>query len=214
MKIIANTYFQKILKLAIVGTILYFILIRIDHTELRSFKLSYTEIVLLLIFSIANWYFEIIKWKTLANHIQKTTLSDSLRQSLSAHALAFITPNRIGEYGAKAIYFKNKKQTLALTFISNSYQLLTTLFFGVFGLTILSFRYSETIFHGKTILVFGILVTLFTVGLYYFNNKFLKFIKFYKEISKSVHFKAVLFSVLKYLVFSHQLFILLVFFNI
>ena len=44
---------------------------------------------------------EIAKWKILTNNVKKNSWLDATKQSLASLTLSLITPNRIGEYGAK-----------------------------------------------------------------------------------------------------------------
>ena len=53
-----------------------------------------------------NWFFEIFKWKVLASHCERISLKESTKQVLKAHITSLITPAKIGEYGAKALFFK------------------------------------------------------------------------------------------------------------
>ena len=71
---------------------------------------SIKNIVLLLLFTLINWLLEIKKWKILAQRVMEISLIEATRQSLSSLTFSLITPNRIGEYGAKALYFKKEKR--------------------------------------------------------------------------------------------------------
>jgi len=102
---------------------------------------SVKNIIFLLIFSIFNWFFEILKWKTLASFCNRINTKSAAIQSLSSLTLSLITPNRIGEYPAKAMYYEkeNRKQILSLNLLHNTAQLSTTLFFGSSGILFLLF---------------------------------------------------------------------------
>lgn len=214
MAILTNSFFLKFTKLAIVTSALYYILIKVEETELTLFHLTISNISILVVFTVFNWCFEILKWKALANHLQKTSFYEALKQSLSSHTTAIITPNRIGEYGAKAIYFKEKKKALGLNFISNSYQLLMTVFFGSIGLTILSTRYPKVLLNHNTIYFMLTFVCMLVFGIYFIRKKLDKYISFYRNIANKTHFRTLIFSLLKYIVFSHQFIYLLLIFEV
>ena len=133
-----------LIKLAIVVGAFYFIYQRTIHQHtisLSEFILQvettithhHKRLFLLLALTILNWFFEIIKWKTLVTSIKKISLTQAAKQSLGSLTASLFTPNRIGEYGAKAFYFYKNERTkvLLLNLISNSTQMLVTLVFSI-----------------------------------------------------------------------------------
>ena len=92
-------------------------------------------ILFLLTMTGLNWFAEILKWHRLAALIKPTSLGQALKQSLSSLTVSLITPNRIGEYGAKAMYFSRKQRprVILFNFISNFSQMCTTVLFGSLG---------------------------------------------------------------------------------
>lgn len=170
----------------------------------------------------ANWFFEILKWQTLVSTFEKINFKTALKQSLASLTISLATPNRIGEYGAKALFFesKNRKKTLLLNFFSSAAQMLVTSFFGLFGLLYL-LRNFNIDFSVSTLCYFGIGVILLFAIAYYFKEKELllkgfsiaKMIQFFKKIPFQLKFKTVLFSVFRYIIFSSMFYGLLLFFS-
>jgi len=99
-------------------------------------ELKTTFFLTLIVFTALNWFFEIKKWQFLAGHIHPLSLGEAARQSLLSFAVSLLTPNRVGEYGAKVMFFDKKdyKKILSLTFIGNTAQLLLTLIVGSLAL--------------------------------------------------------------------------------
>src|SRR5690606_38876186 len=97
----------------------------------------------LLILTVFNWFFETLKWQTLVDVIERISFKNALEQSLGALTASLLTPNRIGEYGAKAMYVspKFRKKILLLNFIGNMMQMSVTLLFGIVGLSFLISNY-------------------------------------------------------------------------
>jgi len=159
--------------------------------------------------SIFNWFLEIWKWHILVNTQQNIHFKTAAKQSLSALTASLLTPNRLGDYIAKSLYFdkKNTKKIIALNFIGHGFQLGTTILFGVMGLTYLSLNYSINLsFNIKAITFFGVLflVTLsFKKGRVWFN----KLMNFYKNQPSNLFTKIGILSVLRYLIFSHQFYL-------
>jgi len=86
-----------------------------------------------ILLTIANWFFEILKWKTIVSEIQNISFTTALKQSLASLTVSLATPNRIGEYGAKAYFFEKEKRKniVLLIFFHNSFQMAVTMLFGV-----------------------------------------------------------------------------------
>jgi hypothetical protein len=226
----SKQFFWLLIKLSIVFGCGYFIWLRLTSNNQLNFSSFYLKLIensifstknvlLLLLFSFFNWFLEITKWKTLVGFVKKTTFSSATIQSLGSFATSLITPNRIGEYGAKARYFKKpvRKQILSLNLIGNLHQLLATLFFGFLGL--IYFVRNQNIYLNFNE-IYGLIFIIFTMVL---GGFFLwKFNIFKKEIfknyrvklSKNQHLKIASLSFLRYLIFAHQFYFLLLLFKV
>jgi len=101
------------------------------------------NILFLVILSIFNWFFEILKWQNLVSFIKNISFFEALKQSLAALTASLFTPNRIGEYGAKAAYFTKplRKRILLLNLLGNIAQMTTTLVFGIIGFSLFNSKY-------------------------------------------------------------------------
>ena len=146
-------FFFVLIKLSIVMGAFYFIYNKLTTNEELDFYnfidflsknavFSSKNIIFLLFLTIFNWFFEILKWQNLVSFIKKISFKEALEQSLGALTASLFTPNRIGEYGAKAIYFAKqfRKRILLLNLLGNSFQMLITTIFGVIGFIIFNNR--------------------------------------------------------------------------
>ena len=179
----------------------------------------------LLLFSAlatANWYLEILKWKRLASTLGEIDLFTAAKQSLASHSLSLATPNRIGDYGAKALFYKRKdrKRILLLNLCSNTGQLLATLAFGLVGLGFFTVFYPQNLFIFNPfylIVVVGILLIIayfFRKRIHGFGrNALKKYHRFLKILSRVDFGEIVFLSVLRYGLFSSMFLISLYFFN-
>jgi len=97
-----------LIKLGIVFCAFYFIYQKLVSNQLLSFSNFQQQLsilfsknswalLLLLLFTDANWFLEIYKWKTLATVEQKITFYQAYKQSFASLTASIITPNRIGE---------------------------------------------------------------------------------------------------------------------
>ena len=181
---------------------------------------NYLNLFLLLLFTIANWFFEITKWQTLVSFFKKITFSDAAKQSLASLTASLITPNRIGEYGAKAIFYpkQNRKKILILNFLGNISQMLVTTFFGIIGLFYLSgylnFKLNISIVTIALITSLIIFFTLLMFKLDFLKNWIKKFKNYIISIPLGIQFSNLIFSFIRYLIFSNQFYFLLNIFKI
>lgn len=169
-----------------------------------------------------NWFFEIIKWKTVVSGIQKITIPEATKQSLAALTVSLATPNRIGDYGAKALYYprEKQKQILLVNFFSNLIQMGWTFFFGVLGLFITSQKIELPWSTSNVIILSLVLITFIVLG-YLFRKKELlikglsvaKTTRYIKKLPRVVISKTILFSLIRYAIFSSLFFLLLNYFG-
>ena len=185
---------------------------------------SIRTIVFLVFLSILNWFLEILKWKILVGAITKINLKSAAEQSLGSLTTSLFTPNRIGEYAAKLVYFpkKNRKQIVALNFLGNMMQMSVTSFFGILALLGFQNQYQTKILSQNTI-AFGLVILIvlsfiiFRLRNRQFKIKDMSFStlkRFFRKIPQLIYSKGVLLSMARYLVFSFQFYLLLVILNV
>ena len=227
----SNQFLWLVFKLLIVilcGYFIYDILANNDELKFIDFQSKMNDfdvfliknVVLLIFFTIINWFLEITKWKILANKVSAISWRNACKQSLASLTFSLITPNRIGEYGAKALYFKkeNRKEVLLVNFVGNFYQLLMTLVVGFFGVLYLMFTFSFSflLFQNLMILLIGIIIMI--LFLKFLRKKSKKINDWILKIIVSLKFKnnksILMLSFLRYAVFSHQFYFLLMLFNL
>lgn len=218
------------LKLLIIGAAYYFIVHKISNNTVFSTTDSIAFLKknlfgnfwfasALLSFTLVNWYFEILKWKNLISSFKNISFFEATKQSLASLTASLLTPNRIGEYGAKALYYPKyeRYKVLFLNFISNLSQLAITVIFGLIGIFFLSKNdlFSLHISWQLMVVVLAISGLLFMV----IRTKFwipywIKIKRNFKKISWIKHKKNIGFSLVRYLVFSHQFYFLLFIFGV
>ena len=226
-------FFWLIIKLSIVIGCAYFIYQKIFENENLRFSDFYQKltennlfstqnIIFLLLFTFLNWFLEILKWNTLASFIKKTSFFSAGIQSLASLTTSLITPNRIGEYGAKALYFEKsyRKQIVGLNLVGNFYQMIMTLFFGIIGFVFFVYQHKVEIDYHR-ILRFLLLGT-FVISAFFFGAKHFKYRGYSAEkarnyISKTpftINLKVAFYSLIRFVIFSHQFYFLLLIFKV
>ncbi|WP_228530276.1 lysylphosphatidylglycerol synthase domain-containing protein [Tamlana sp. I1] len=219
-----------LLKLSIVGAAFYFIYQKLANNITLDFPdfliilsenniFSYKTVSFLLVLSISNWFFEILKWKTLINPFKNISLKQASEQTLGALTASLFTPNRIGEYGAKALFYRSdfRKKIVLINLISNLLQLLVTIILGLFGLFYVLQRYNNDFNIYKlsiylatlVLLIILIVVTVFKSKFSFKGFSFEKIKHFLSTFPKANLWTAFGFSGLRYIIFSFQFYVLL-----
>ncbi|HEU4495688.1 MAG TPA: hypothetical protein VFR70_01430 [Flavobacterium sp.] len=219
----AKQFLTLMVKLLIVGGAFYFIWNQLAGNEkldwpkfldLLDRKKSVSGILFLLSFSFLNRFLEILKWQNLAQAIEKISLPQAAEQVLGALTASIFTPNGIGEYGAKALYFKKKeaKKAVLLNLVCNGIQMILTVLFGTAGLMVLGYgKWVLAILAACSFLVLAsLLFKKIAVKGYSLGGLFEKI----NEIPKSIHQKNIALALCRYLVFSHQYYFLFLAFGV
>lgn len=228
-------FFFALIKLSIVVGAVYFIYHKLAHNDnlyfndfiafLNKNDLFLAKNIFFLVVLIGfNWFFEILKWQNLVLFVKNISFFEALKQSLSAHTASLFTPNRIGEYGAKALFFSkpHRKRILLLNLIGNISQMSTTLLFGIIGLSLFISKYEINV---SSIKIFSLLTLIvIIIAIIFFVSKQNKFkIKGFSiqnikasilKIPAKIHYKNVAFAVIRYFVFSFQFYYLLTLFAV
>ncbi len=225
----AKQFLVLAIKLLIVGGAFYFIYNQLadnDKLDWNKFqklvweKQSVGNISLILFLTFLNRFLEILKWQNLVEVIHKISIGEASKQVLGALTAGLFTPNGIGEYAGKALFFEKikTKKIVFLNLICNGIQMVLTIVFGIFGL--LYFNAQFNIITTKTVgVVFGILVLV--LAFFFFTKKINikgysieKLIHKINGIPKNIHQKNILLAIGRYLVFSHQYYFLFLIFDV
>lgn len=210
-------------KIVIVAGAFYFIYNQLvnnenlNWTDFKTFvveKQSFWPLFTLLVLTFLNRFIEILKWQNLIQLVRKISVLESTKQVLSAITVAIFTPNGIGEYAGKALYYdkKDSGKVIFLNLICNGIQMLLSVTIGFLGLLYLNSHYKIISWSS----VFLILALILTVIIFIFSTKKID-IKGYSlqllldkinEIPKAIHRKNMSLAILRYLCFSHQYIIL------
>lgn len=188
--------------------------------EIQSKNFGY--VVLFILLASINWILEIAKWQMVVSKIKPISFYEATKQSLAALTVSLPTPNRIGDYGAKAFFYpsEKRKEILLLNFINNSAQMLITCLLGSIGILVIATSYSLPFSEENLSLALLLLVVLVVAG-YFFRKKQLlikglsvaNLFQYIKKLPNTIKLKLVLYSLLRYTVFSFLFFIILLFFD-
>ena len=212
-----------LIKLLIVGGAFYFIYDQLAHNDQLNWVLflekfnknkSVLGIAFLLLLSLMNRFFEILKWQNLVSFIKKISLFEATNQVLSALTAGLFTPNGVGEYAGKALFFEKAqtKNIIFLNLICNGVQVLVSLLFGIIGLFYLGYFKWDLILIATLIGLLTLGFTLKKVDIKGYSIE--KIVHKLNEIPRAIHQKNFYLAVCRYLVFSHQYYILFLAFDV
>ncbi|MGL2965098.1 hypothetical protein [Flavobacterium sp. XGLA_31] len=219
----AKQFAVFIIKLLIVTAAFYFIYNQLVHndqldwpkfTALLKKKQSVAGILFLLSFSVANRYLEILKWQNLVSHLKPISVGESTKQVLGALTAGIFTPNGLGEYAGKALYFEKTKtkKIIFLNLICNGIQMVLTILFGTMGLFVLGYwQWASAIL---LLAVFFYLISIASKNIKIKGYSIQKLTHKINEIPKRIHQKNIVLAILRYLVFSHQYYFLFLAFDV
>lgn len=219
----AKQFLIVVTKLLIVSGAFYFIYQQLadnDKLDWERFYIlfkknqSITGIFFILFLSFLNRFLEIVKWQNLVSSLHKISLKEATKQVLGSLTAGIFTPNGIGEYAGKALFFEKikTKKIIFLNIICNGIQLILTLLFGTIGLWFLGYSSWVLLIVGTT---FGFWLLAF--GLKKIKIKGFSIVKLKRkinEIPKTIHQKNIFLGIFRYLTFSHQYYFLFLAFDV
>ncbi|HMI08178.1 MAG TPA: hypothetical protein VK528_11565 [Flavobacterium sp.] len=225
----AKQFLIALVKLLIVGGAFFFIYSQLANNDKLDWERfaekfhnnwSFSGIAFILFLSFMNRFLEIMKWKNLVSYFRFISISEATKQVLAALTASIFTPNGIGEYAGKALYFEKSesKKIIFLNLINNGIQMILSVIFGIFGL--LYFNANFNIITTRTVaFIFGIAVVFFVASFCF--KKFTvkgysleKFVHKMNQIPKHIHRKNIFLGIARYLVFSHQYYFLFLAFDV
>ena len=219
----AKQFLVLLIKLLIVGGAFYYIYDQLAHNDKLDWEKfivlfqknqSVAGISFILLLSVLNRFFEILKWQNLVSYLHPITLPESTKQVLGALTAGLFTPNGVGEYAGKALFFEKSKakKIVFLNLICNGIQMILSIVFGTIGLWILGFGFwvLVIVLSGFGFWVLGFGLKKRTIKGYSIE----KLIQKINEIPKAIHQKNIILALCRYFVFSHQYYFLFLAFDV
>ena len=202
-------------------------------TRSKNFVLLSVIVVLLL---PVNLLLESLKWQYLMQKLEHVTMAGAFKAILAGITASVFLPNRVGDYLGRVFILKkaDRWQATLATILGSMAQLLTTILFGLTAVVFFLPRWISpdsslnrwasaglvfSIFVVSAVLVFAFLnFSVFSVLLKSISGRAYKKIARYAEVFSWYNvrelFYVLLISIIRYLVFSLQFFLLLRIFQI
>ena len=175
-----------------------------------------------------NWGIETLKWQFLLKRFAKISFPKAFAAILSGNAISLWTPNRVGEYVGRMIFLDPvvRVKSIFATLAGSISQLVVTLIMGTLG-----FVYYEKLTNLPALIQIATgfcgLLFIALVLFFYFNIGVIrswlpgknwtkglrKYLLLYKQYKRKELETVLIYSLGRYLIFSVQFYILLVFFG-
>lgn len=125
-------------------------------------------ISLCVVFSPLNWGFEAAKWRLLIRRIERLSIWRALGATYVGITLGMFTPNRIGEYGGRVLSLKNEHRlgAIAPSLGGSLAQILCTLLFGILGALWFFQGSYPSPYESSWILPLSLFATIFLLAVY------------------------------------------------
>ena len=193
-------------------------------------------IIILLLLMVVNWLIETLKWRYLIMKIERISFRNSVIAVLTGVTVSIFTPNRVGEYFGRAFLLREASplKAILLTIVGSMSQLLVTVFIGSAALLVFLPLYFPFSGSWNLAMYLGLLAGIVTANvaflLLYFNVPLLgslsgwverknwerinSYLKVLNEFTRRELLNVLLMSLLRYMVFSFQFFLVLRLFGI
>ncbi|MCH5596867.1 lysylphosphatidylglycerol synthase transmembrane domain-containing protein [Niabella ginsengisoli] len=200
-------------------------------SSLASYNIFYLIATIFLM--LVNWSLEAYKWMLAVKRIQQISFVRAFKAIFSGISFSISTPNSIGEYVGRVLYMSegNRIKAISLTIVANMSQLIVTFLMGVVALFLLkndliaagivSYAFANAFLWVSVIIVIILLLFYFRLPwLVKIIDKLPQISKFSWAIEAVEHVSATLLvkflslSVVRFLVFSLQYFLLFELFEV
>jgi hypothetical protein len=192
------------------------------------------NLILAFVLMFLNWSLEAMKWKLSVQHVQPVSFGTALKAIFSGVSFSVTTPNRMGEYIGRVLYMNegNRLKVISLTILGSLSQLIVTMFFGLGALWILKPAILNNLQPGWTewlslVFIPG-LIGFAVLTVFYFRigwltkgiekipaiKKYIWLIHELETADTTLLIRLLSISMLRYLVFATQYFLLFRFFGV
>ncbi len=230
-KINIRKNWRLLLKIGVFLFALYLLsrqLVKIEWSAVQNLEiLSYSYLLYAIILVVFNWGLELFKWFVIVRSFdQKSPFSKIKASLLSGIATGFVTPNRLGNFIGRIVFFAGKKRLMLSlgTLYGNLAQFLATFCFGIIGVfylghVLFQLRIDQHIQNlgwviGGTSLLIYLLMPVLPFEKWRWLRSRKRVLADFRQKLRKIAFVLLLLSTLRYLVFALQFILILIAFGV
>lgn len=188
---------------------------------------SFILIAVTFLLMIVNWFIEALKFKYILKKKVEVSTKDAVKAIYIGNATGIFTPDRLGNFIGRFIYFSKIEKMIitSSTLLGNYTQLITTVTFALISAVLINTTYNSItvpLIDLRLILGVTIFVWTFLIYLFIYPTKYLKLIykvkwirkqeqsiNYLKEFSIKESSKIIIYSIIRYIIFIAQFYLLL-----
>ncbi len=159
-------------------------------------------IACILILMVFNWYLEALRWRISIATFESISTIKAIKVILGGLALNWILPFATGDLLARISQQKDKYQTTSAAVLNRGIMMVVTIIGGVYGGSFIAQEYQ---LKGWLVLIFLILILI----AFLLRKRLIRFMLFFRKLSRRVILQIAGISILRYTVFSMQFFLML-----
>ncbi|MFD2918138.1 lysylphosphatidylglycerol synthase domain-containing protein [Terrimonas rubra] len=182
---------------------------------------------------LLNWGIEAVKWRISVKPVQEVSFQTAFKAILSGVSVSISTPYRVGEYLGRILYMNegNKLKAVSLTVVGSISQVMVTLLMGLVGLLFMADVLAQQHILSPLwikMIASGVCMVLVILTLFYFRlswlvkridqipaiKKFTWLINALENFNATILFSLLSLSVIRFLVFILQYYLLFRFFGV
>ncbi len=201
----------------------------LDSFNSKKIWLVIGAVALMLI----NWGIEAVKWRISVKPVQEVSFQTAFKAILSGVSVSISTPYRVGEYLGRILYMNegNKLKAVSLTVVGSISQIMVTLVMGLVGLLFMADALAQQHILSPLwikMIASGVGMVLVILTLFYFRlswlvkridqipaiKKFTWLINALENFNATILFSLLSLSVIRFLVFILQYYLLFRFFGV
>jgi len=197
--------FVRVIILAACG---YFIFSKVANRSISLENISlpenfYSVLLIVVLLMPLNWFLEAYRWKLSISEFEEIDIKASIKTILSGLALNWVLPFTSGDLIARVSNQKDKYQTTSAAVLNRALMMTFTLFFGIYGVSFLAEDVVLSTWFIAPLLVFLLMIA-------WFSRKLVdRFSVYFSKLSKQSIFQLVSLSLIRYLIFVLQFFLIL-----
>lgn len=182
---------------------------------------------------LVNWGLEAVKWRISVKPVQHVSVQTAFKAILSGVSVSISTPYRVGEYLGRILYMNegNKLKAVSLTVVGSISQIMVTMAMGLLGLLFMADELAAQHILSPLwikMIASGVCMVLVILTLFYFKlswlvkridqipaiKKFTWLINALENFNATILFRLLSLSVIRFLVFILQYYLLFQFFGV
>ncbi len=182
---------------------------------------------------LVNWGLEAVKWRISVKPVQQVSFQTAFKAILSGVSVSISTPYRVGEYLGRILYMNegNKLKAVSLTVVGSISQIMVTMAMGLLGLLFMADALAAQHILSPLwikMIASGVCMVLVILTLFYFKlswlvkridqipaiKKFTWLINALESFNATILFRLLSLSVIRFLVFILQYYLLFQFFGV